>query len=53
MKIASSVPFGMDFCGSAKSPEMLAPANMPVAAGKNIENTEKKSCVEPDALSFR
>lgn len=26
-----------------KSPEILAPARIPVAAGKNIENTEKKS----------
>jgi len=25
-----------------KSPEMLAPARIPVAAGKKIENTEKK-----------
>lgn len=24
-----------------RSPEMLAPANIPVAAGKNIANTEK------------
>lgn len=24
-----------------RSPEMLAPARMPVAAGKNMENTEK------------
>ena len=26
-----------------KSPEMLAPAKIPVAAGKNIAKTEKKS----------
>ena len=26
-----------------KSPEMLAPASIPVAAGKNMANTEKKS----------
>ena len=26
---------------TARSPEMLAPAKMPVAAGKNIANTEK------------
>ena len=25
-----------------RSPDMLAPARMPVAAGKNMENTEKK-----------
>ena len=42
-KIAHKVPFGMLFCGSVKSPEMFAPAKIPVAAGKKIENTEKKS----------
>lgn len=27
-----------------RSPDILAPANIPVAAGKNIANTEKKLC---------
>lgn len=27
---------------TARSPEIFAPARMPVAAGKNIANTEKK-----------
>lgn len=27
-----------------KSPEIFAPAKIPVAAGKKIANTEKKSC---------
>lgn len=43
-KIARIVPFGIAFCGSFKSPDILAPANIPVAAGKNTENTLKKSC---------
>lgn len=30
-----------------KSPEILAPASIPVAAGKKIANTEKKSCCIP------
>lgn len=30
-----------------KSPEMLAPAKIPVAAGKNMANTEKKLCSTP------
>lgn len=30
-----------------KSPEILAPANIPVAAGKKIANTEKKLCSTP------
>jgi hypothetical protein len=34
MKMAKRVPSGMDCCGSFKSPEMFAPAKMPVAAGK-------------------
>jgi hypothetical protein len=41
------------FCGSLKSPLIFAPANMPVAAGKKIENTEKKSCVLSVDLSCR
>lgn len=31
----------MDSESTFRSPEMLAPARMPVAAGKNMENTEK------------
>ncbi len=30
-----------------KSPEMLAPAKIPVAAGKKIANTVKKLCCNP------
>lgn len=29
---------------TARSPEMLAPAKMPVAAGKKMEKTEKNVC---------
>lgn len=45
--IARIVPCGMDVEGSFKSPEMFAPARMPVAAGKKIAKTEKKSCSTP------
>lgn len=33
----------MDCDGSFKSPDILAPAKIPVAAGKNMAKTEKKS----------
>lgn len=33
-KIANRVPLGMDLDGLVKSPDMLAPAMIPVAAGK-------------------
>ena len=42
IKIAHRVPLGMPFCASLRSPEMLTPAKMPVAAGKKTANTEKK-----------
>lgn len=34
-------PFDCKGKVTRKSPEMLAPAKIPVAAGKNMENTEK------------
>lgn len=43
--MARIVPLGMAFEGSFRSPLMLAPARIPVAAGKKMANTEKKSCV--------
>ena len=43
MTIAISVPFGTADEASFRSPERLAPARIPVDAGKNIANTEKKS----------
>lgn len=36
-----SVPFGIALAGSFRSPEIFAPAWMPVTLGKNIANTEK------------
>ena|SRR5947207_1985999 len=33
------VPLGMDTLGFRKSPDILAPANMPAVAGKNTPNT--------------
>ncbi|CAN8004674.1 unnamed protein product, partial [Ixodes hexagonus] len=39
IKMARSVPRGMAFWGS---PEMFAPARIPVAAGKKMEKTLKK-----------
>ncbi len=33
------VPIGMDLLGSLRSPDMLAPAIIPVTAGKNIAKT--------------
>jgi len=35
-----------------RSPDMLAPAKMPVAAGKKIENTEKKLCSVPSLKRY-
>lgn len=37
----------MDSKSTFRSPEMLAPARMPVAAGKNMENTEKNDSPLP------
>ena len=44
--MAERVPTGMLFRGSRSSPDMLAPAMMPVAAGKNTANTAQKSVPE-------
>jgi hypothetical protein len=33
-----------------KSPDILAPANIPVAAGKKMAKTEKKLCKVPSLL---
>lgn len=41
--IAKRVPLGMAVPGSFKSPDMFAPAIIPVVAGKNTAKTEKKS----------
>ena len=41
--MAINVPFGTAEEASFKSPDRLAPARIPVAAGKKIANTEKKS----------
>ena len=40
--MAASVPSGMLLRGSASSPDMLAPAMMPVAAGKKTAKTSQK-----------
>ena len=47
--MAPRVPFEIDLAGSRRSPDMLAPAIMPVHAGKNTPNTIwKLACpVEP------
>ena len=42
---------GILCAGSAKSPEMFAPAIIPVAAGKYTENTVKKLFCTPVLLS--
>lgn len=36
VRIAQIVPIGMDFCASAKSPDLFDPAIIPVTEGKNI-----------------
>ena len=41
MAMATKVPLGMAVWGLARSPEMFAPAMIPVAAGKKIEKTFK------------
>jgi hypothetical protein len=41
MTMARNVPLGMAFWASFRSPDMFAPARMPVAAGKKMANTEK------------
>ena len=41
-KIAQSVPRGIDRAGSLSSPDMFAPAMIPVAAGKNRANMVRK-----------
>ncbi len=40
--MASNVPRGIDFDGFAKSPDMFAPAMMPVTAGKKRANIVKR-----------
>jgi hypothetical protein len=35
-KIANNVPLGIDSAGSLRSPLKLAPATIPLTAGKNI-----------------
>ena len=49
MPIERNVPCTMLLAGSLSRPEMLAPAMMPVTAGKKIANTEKKpySFIDP------
>lgn len=37
---------------TARSPEMLAPAKIPVAAGKKMENTEKNVCPRKSGPMF-
>ena len=44
VRIDSKVPFGMARWASRRSPEMLAPARIPVAAGKKMAKTEKNVC---------
>ena len=39
---AMSVPFGIDFAGFDKSPDLLAPAMIPVQAGKKMASCTKK-----------
>ena len=41
VSIETNVPFGIALCASRRSPEMFAPARIPVAAGKKIAKTEK------------
>jgi len=47
MPQASSVPCGMAMLGFFRSPDMFAPARIPVAAGKNTAKTVKKLCSVP------
>merc|ERR550532_2770142 len=41
--IADRVPFGISLEGFLKSPEILAPAIIPVTAGKKMASTDQKS----------
>ena len=41
--MAQSVPWGILFLGFLSSPDILAPAMIPVAAGKNTAKTNQKS----------
>jgi len=43
-RIETNVPFGIALWASRRSPEMFAPARIPVAAGKKMANTEKNVC---------
>ena len=40
--MAQRVPLGILFFGNSNSPDILAPAMIPVAAGKNTANTIQK-----------
>ena len=44
---AQSVPFGIDLLGSSRSPDMDAPARIPMQAGKSTPNTVWKLCLAP------
>jgi len=39
---AASVPLGIDFYASLRSPDLLVPAMIPVHAGKKMANCVKK-----------
>jgi hypothetical protein len=49
MAMASRVPLGMAEVGSLRSPLRLAPATMPVTAGKKTAKTLKKLWFSPDS----
>ena len=49
---ADRVPRGIDFDGLAKSPDMLAPAMMPVTAGKNRANNTQNPVAGSGADQF-
>ena len=44
LRIETNVPFGIACWASRRSPEMFAPARIPVAAGKKMAKTEKNVC---------
>ena len=51
VKVAASVPIGIDFLGSFRSPDKPTPAVIPVKAGKQIAKTLKKES-PPSTLLF-
>ena len=50
--IAAIVPCGIDLRGFSRSPDKLAPAIIPVTAGKNTANTTQKFALSKSPTRF-